>query len=135
MDESFGLNDNVGELVQAEDVVLHGVRGDVLRHRGDAGEDVGTKQEDFLVVGRLLSEAADIGHRQMVELLDALHRGGVLQDLLLLFRDGVEPLVVLVLDELLGGGVGTDLPGRPRVVDQAPSGKGLRGGKEKHGSC
>ena len=55
-------------------------------------------------------------------------------DLLLLFRDGVEPLVVLVLNEFLGGGVGTDLPGRPRVIDHTPSGKGLRGGKEEHGS-
>jgi hypothetical protein len=133
MDKALGLDDDIGELVQAEDIVLHGMREDVLRHRGHRGEDVGTELEDFLVVGGLLTEAADVGHRQVVEFLDAFHGGGVLQDLFLLVGDGVQTLVVLVLDGFLCGGVGGDLCDGLGIYDKAPSGKGMRGGKREAG--
>ena len=101
------------------------MREDVLRHRGHGGEDVGTELENFLVVGGLLTEAADVGHRQVVEFLDAFHGSGVLQYFLLLVGDGVQTLVVLVLDGFLCGGVGGDLCDGLGIHDDAPSGKGM----------
>jgi hypothetical protein len=58
MDKPLSFDDDIREFVQAEDVVLHGMREDVLCHCGYGREDVGTKEKDFLVVGCLLTEAA-----------------------------------------------------------------------------
>ena len=72
-----------------------------------------------------VTEAADVGHRQVVEFLDAFHGGGVLQDLFLLVGYSVQTLVVLVLDGFLCGCVGGDLCDGLGIHDDAPSGKGM----------
>ena len=69
-------------------------------------DDVEGTATDFLVVQTLRAEAGDVLHRQLVEFLHRGHADRIEFHLLLLGGDGVQPGIVLFLDEFLGGKVG-----------------------------
>ena len=86
-------------------------------------DDVEGTAADFLVVQALRAEAGDVLHRQLVEFLHRGHADRIEFHLLLLGGDGVQPSIVLFLDEFLGGKVGRHDFDAVLVNDYTPAGK------------
>ena len=89
-------------------------------------DDVEGTAADFFIVQALRTETGDVLHRQLVEFLHRGHADRIEFHLLLLGGDGVQPGIVLFLDEFLGGKVGRHDFDAVLVHNDAPSGIHLR---------
>jgi hypothetical protein len=71
---------------------------DKLRHVFEYVKGAGA---DFLVIAAFRSEAGHVLHRQLVQFFDGSHADRIEFHLLLFGGDGVQTLVMLILNQLL----------------------------------